>query len=140
MRALVILGVMALLSGCVPIHYENGVQTFRQDGVVPGDASRFAVLKTEPCDGADCLIIFRVDDKPRGVGYIKRYDLRPGIRKITFKYLTPRYTSTHAIVMAFNAEAGHAYRTDLVVDISAMRWYPRIIDIATQRIVSERSQ
>lgn len=140
MRALVMvmLGVLVMLSGCVPIYHENGVQTFRQDGVVPGDASKFAVLETEPCDGANCLIIHQVDGKSRGIGYIRRYDLMPGVRKISFKYMTPKYIGVSEIVVAFDAKAGHTYKTDVIVDTTAMVWYPRIIDLVSHKAVSER--
>ena len=117
--------------------FVTGCSTYRQPGVDSLAKQDIAVIETDPCEGFRCLAIQEIDGKWRGVGWIKRYELAPGLRNIKFIYNAPGIVSQGAIVVEFIAEPGHTYGIRANAHHGQMTWAPEVFDKSSQLVVSK---
>ena len=122
---------LVLLAGCA--------STFRQEGLTATDPSGIAVLEVVELPDNQALLIGSIDGKWRGVGSFKRYELLPGERAVELSYVGRWVYSTKALVLSFNAEAGHTYRMRAITDRTKMIWTAQIFDVQTSEVVSKKS-
>jgi len=123
-----LLGGCLILSGCA--------STYRQPGT-DAQGTGIAVIEDEPCEGNNCLILQEIDGKFRGIGWFKRYELMPGKRIIKFIFKAPGVSSQGAVLVEFNAEAGHTYGVRANASSTAMRWSPVVFDKNSGQVVSK---
>lgn len=140
-RSLVITILLIVLTGCFSVYKQRGVDS--------SDPTKMAVIETAPCKGHDCLLIKMVDGKWRGVGWITRYELKPGIRTLRLSFmggdsrrLGGYLFDSRDHILEFEALAGHTYGVLMNVnhpnsDDQTATWLPQVIDSATQQVVSK---
>jgi hypothetical protein len=114
--------------------------TYHQPGVENIPPSEVAVINLDTaCRDDDCLYIWEVDGKWRGIGQVKQYELKPGPHTITFQYVTRFSVGDDAIIVSFTAEPGHLYwaRSNPNGYGRDRTWSPEIFDHATGTVVSK---
>jgi hypothetical protein len=129
MKKFLALSIALLISACA-VH--------KQDGITSSDDSKIAIINFEPCKNMQCLIVKEVDGKWPGVGWITRYELLPGTRRLTLIFAAGRTHSKSEIIIEFDARAGSTYGLRSNADFSTLKWSPDVVDIATGRVVSRQ--
>jgi hypothetical protein len=128
---------MKKLGLCISVFLVSGcATTYRQDGAELIEASKVAVIDTSACEKDQCPIIQEVDDKWRGVGVFKRYNLVPGMRKLKLIFMAGGVTARRAFVLEFRAEPGRTYVMKANANYEFMTWNPEVLDASTKEVVS----
>jgi hypothetical protein len=127
-RVLSIIALLAL-SACA--------STYQQAGVASLSAKEISTIEVVPCDGANCTIIQEVDNKFRGVGWFKKFELTPGKHSLKILYKAPGLTSQGAVIIEFEAKPGETYGLRPNTDASSMQWMPEVFEKATNKGVSK---
>lgn len=130
MKALIPFLFLLLLGGCA--------STYKQEGSELVEPSEISIVDTNACQQHGCPIIQEVDDKWRGIGTFKRYELIPGVRKLRLIYMANGVTASRAFVVKFRALPGRAYTMRSNADFSTMTWNPEVLDAITQEVVSKQ--
>lgn len=111
--------------------------TYQQTGVAALPKEEIATIEVDPCDGANCTIIQEVDNKFRGVGWFKKFELTPGKHSLKILYKAPGITSQGAVIIEFEAKPGVIYGLRPNIDSSSMKWMPEVFEKATNQGVSK---
>lgn len=130
MKTLIPFLFLILLGGCA--------STYKQEGSELVEPSEISIIDTNSCQQHGCPIIQEVDDKWRGVGTFKRYELKPGVRKLRLIYMANGVTASRAFVVEFRALPGRTYTMRSNVNFSTMTWNPEVLDGITQEVVSKQ--
>lgn len=130
MKTLILSLFLILLGGCA--------NTYRQEGSELVEPSEISIVDTNACQQHGCPIIQEVDDKWRGTGTFKRYELMPGVRKLRLIYMANGVTASRAFVVKFRALPGRAYTMRSNVNFSTITWNPEVLDAITQEVVSKQ--
>ncbi len=95
-----------------------------------------AVIEAEPCKDNQCLLVQEIDGKWRGPGWIKRYELVPGARRLKLVFMAPGLRGENAVLVEFEAKAGRTYLIRTSADYAGMKWRPEVFDAETREVVS----
>jgi hypothetical protein len=129
MKIIFVALVSLLCAGCASV--------YRQDGTSSSDPSKIAVIEADPCKDNQCLIVQEIDGKWRGPGWIKRYELLPGTRRLKLLFMAPGVRGRSAVLVEFNAQPGETYIIRENTNYSNMKWRPEVVDVANQQVVSK---
>jgi hypothetical protein len=130
MKTLVMAICSLLLVGCASV--------YRQEAVRSLDPSQIAVIEMDLCKNSQCLIVQEVDGKWRGFGWIERYELLPGVRRLKLIFVAPGVHGSNAILVEFDAQAGRTYTIRENADYAARKWNPVVVDVRSQAVVSKQ--
>lgn len=130
MRVLAVAVPSLLLIGCTTVYRQGGIQS--------SDPAQIAVIEAEPCKNNQCLLVQEIDGKWRGPGWIKRYELLPGTRKLKLVFMAPGVQGQKAILVEFDARAGSTYVIREDANYATMKWNPTVVDVSTQEVVSKQ--
>lgn len=73
-----------------------------------------------------------------GPGWIKRYELLPGTRKLKLVFMSPAAQGQNAILVEFDARPGRTYVVREDANYATMKWNPTVVDVSTQEVVSKQ--
>jgi hypothetical protein len=130
--------VLCTISACASV--------YRQPGIKSNSPMEMSVIEDEPCPSTQCLIILKIDGKRRGPGWLRRYELLPGLRTIEFAFFGlgangPHMTNTYStsnIIVEFEARPGAIYLMRSNSDRDSLRWQPEIIEKTSGTVVSRQ--
>ena len=111
--------------------------TYQQAGVAALSANEISTIEVIPCDGANCTVIQEVDNKFRGVGWFKKFELTPGKHTLKIFYKATGLTSQGAVIIEFETKPGETYGIRPNTDTSTMRWMPEVFEKATNKGISK---